>query len=222
MLDFGFYNMDCMDGMKEFPDKYFELAIVDPPYGIGADEAQNNAAEQRIKANGNTKAGRGWKLYKQTEWDKDIPSEDYFIELFRISKNQIVFGGNYMTQFLPPSMGWIVWNKCQREFSLADGELAWSSLSKALRIFDYSRGSALAKEPNRFHPTQKPVALYEWLLTHYAKPGDKILDTHVGSASSLVACHHLHFDYVGFEIDEDYYRMASERLEAEKAQLTLF
>ena len=156
-----------MEAMASMKDKQFDLAIVDPPYGIGADEAQNDAALSRIKANGLSKAGRGWKLYKDSEWDKSIPSEYYWQELFRTSKEQIVFGGNYMTTFLPPSMGWIVWNKMQRDFSLADGELAWTSFDCALRIFDMSRGGALAEQKTkgiRFHPTQKPVALYKWLL----------------------------------------------------------
>ena len=145
MLDFGFYNMDCMEGMKQFPDKYFELAIVGPPYGINADKNQNSSAIQRIKAQGKTKAGRGYKLYKQTEWDENIPNKEYFVELLRISENQIIWGGNYMTEHLSKSMGWIVWNKMQRDFSLSDGELAWTSFNKALRIFDFSRGAALEK-----------------------------------------------------------------------------
>ena len=124
MLDLR--NCDCMELMKEYPDKYFDLAIVDPPYGIGADKAQNNAAQSRIKSNGTSKAGRGWKLYKETDWDSNVPTGEYWDELFRVSNNQIVWGGNYMSEFLPASMGWVVWDKMQRDFSLADGELAWS------------------------------------------------------------------------------------------------
>ena len=224
MLASGFYNMDCMDGMAQFPDKYFELAIVDPPYGIGADKAQNKAAEQREKANGKSKAGRGWKKYNSTNWDNEIPKKEYWQELFRVSKNQIVWGGNYFIEYLKPSMGWVVWNKMQREFSLADGELAWTSFNSALRIFDMSRGEALAKNNEgggRFHPTQKPIKLYKWLLKNYAKQGDKILDTHVGSASSLIACHNLGFQYVGFEIDKEYYEESLKRLEAHKSQVSL-
>ena len=129
-------NVDCMEYMRTLPDKFFDLAIVDPPYGIGADEKQNQTAESRIKANGKSKAGRGYKLYKKTEWDNKIPDENYFIELFRSSKKHVIWGGNYMTKFLQPSMGWIMWNKMQREFSLADGELAWTSFNMAIRIFD--------------------------------------------------------------------------------------
>ena len=161
------YLMDCMEGLKQIPDKYFELAIVDPPYGIGADKGQNAAAAQREKANGKSKAGRGWKAYKETNWDNETPSAEYWRELRRVSKNQIVWGGGYFTDHLEPKMGWIVWNKMQRDFSLADGELAWTSFDKAMRIFDMSRGEALAKNNetgSRFHPTQKPIALYEWLI----------------------------------------------------------
>ena len=220
-----YFNEDCMIGMARYPDKYFDLAIVDPPYGIGADKAQNKAAEQREKANGKSKAGRGWKKYNSTNWDNEIPKKEYWQELFRVSKNQIVWGGNYFVEYLKPSMGWVVWNKMQREFSLADGELAWTSFNSALRIFDMSRGEALAENNEgggRFHPTQKPIKLYKWLLTKYAKQGDLILDTHVGSASSLIACHDLGFDAVGFELDEDYYRESKQRLERFMKQVTLF
>lgn len=204
MLDFGFYNMDCMDGMKEFPDKYFELAIVDPPYGIG-DKFKGGSSG---KMNFNDIVNKAWDT---------APGAYYFDELFRVSINQIIWGGNYFN--LPPTRCFVTWDKgISEDFSLAMAELAWTSFDKLAKIFRLS----VPKDGSKIHPTQKPVALYEWLLTDFSKPGDKILDTHVGSASSLVACHHLHFDYIGFEIDEDYYRMASERLEAEKAQVSLF
>jgi len=218
-------HCDCMEYMATVPDKYFDLACVDPPYGIGADKAQNAAAAQREKANGKSKAGRGWKAYKETDWDNETPSAEYWRELRRVSKNQIVWGGNYFTDHLPPKMGWIVWNKMQSNFSLADGELAWTSFDKAMRIFDMSRGEALAKNNEtggRFHPTQKPVKLYEWLLQNYASEGDKILDTHVGSASSLIACHQMGFDFIGSELDKEYFDKATERLEAFRAQTTLW
>lgn len=216
-------NVDCMEYMRTLPDKFFDLAIVDPPYGIGADEKQNQTAESRIKANGKSKAGRGYKLYKKTEWDNKIPDENYFIELFRISKNHIIWGGNYMTKFLQPSMGWIMWNKMQREFSLADGELAWTSFNMAIRIFDMSRGEAMANHhKNRFHPTQKPVKLYEWILTNYAKPGQTIFDSHMGSGSSAVACNNLGFEYVGCELDKDYYDAACKRVAHHHSQGKLF
>lgn len=219
------YNIDCIEYMQGIEDNYFDLAIVDPPYGIDADKAQNNAALQRIKSNGNSKAGRGYKLYKQTEWDSTIPSLQYFKQLFRVSKNQIVWGGNYMTEFLPPKMCWLIWNKMQRDFSLADGEMAWTSFDKALRIFDMSRGEALSDANNyggKLHPTQKPVKLYKWLLTNYAKQGDKILDTHLGSQSSRIAAYDLGFDFWGCELDKDYFEQGNKRFEQYKAQGKLF
>jgi site-specific DNA-methyltransferase (adenine-specific) len=168
------YLEDCVKALKRFNDKHFDLAIVDPPYGIGADKAQNNAAMQRIKANGKSKAGRGWKLYTDTDWDNEIPTADYWAELRRVSKNQIVWGGNYFTEYLPPSMGWIVWDKGQRDFSLADGELAWTSFDKAMRIFEMSRGKALARnneQGGRFHPTQKPEMLLRLDFVKLCKAG---------------------------------------------------
>jgi site-specific DNA-methyltransferase (adenine-specific) len=212
--------------MKRYPDNYFDLAIVDPPYGINADKKQNEAGKRRIEANGKTKSGRGWKVYKETEWDNEIPSDEYFIELFRVSKRQIIWGGNYFPFIWNYSNSFIIWNKKQREFSLADGELAWySETGKALRIFDFSRGEALADANNnggRLHPTQKPVKLYEWLLMNYAKEGDKILDTHLGSGSIAIACHNLGFDLVACELDTEYYNNALKRLQQHQAQLTMF
>jgi site-specific DNA-methyltransferase (adenine-specific) len=218
-------NEDNMALMARYPDKHFDLAIVDPPYGIGADNEQNKAALSRIKSNGKSKAGRGWKLYETTDWDKSIPSKEYFTELFRVSKNQIIWGGNYMTEFLPPSMGWLIWDKGQRDFSLADGELAWSSFKKALRIFTMARGKALAENNGgggRFHPTQKPVSLYKWILDKYAKPGDKILDTHLGSGSIAIACHDYGFDLTACELDTEYFNKTMDRINNYTKQQKLF
>ena len=219
------YLEDCVKALKRYADNYFDLAIVDPPYGIGADKAQNNAAMQRIKAEGKSKAGRGWKLYADTDWDNETPNAEYWQELFRVSKNQIVWGGNYFTDYLPPSMGWIMWDKCQRDFSLADGELAWTSFNKALRIFEMSRGKALAKnneQGGRFHPTQKPEMLYSWILQNYAKEGDLILDTHLGSGSSRIAAYKGGFNFVGFEIDAEYYEKQEKRFKDFVSQLRMF
>lgn len=218
-------NIDNLEFMRNCLDNQFDLSIVDPPYGIGADKAQNKAAQQRLNAKGTSKAGRHWKMYKQTNWDDAIPTKEYFDELFRISKNQIIWGGNYFTEYLPPTMGWLIWNKMQRNFSLADGEMAWSSFNKAMRIFDFSRGAALADNNNRggrFHPTQKPVQLYKWILDKYANKGDKILDTHLGSGGIAIACHDYDFEMVGLEIDKDYYTMALRRLDDHRAQLKMF
>ena len=217
---------DCMEALREMPDNAFELAIVDPPYGIGADKAQNSAAERRIKADGKSKAGRGWKQYKDTEWDNATPTDEYFTELFRVSKRQIIWGGNYFPLIWSVSNSFIVWNKMQRDFSLADGELAWySEENKAMRTFDFSRGGALSdnnKNGGRFHPTQKPVALYKWLLQNYAKEGDRILDTHIGSGSIAIACWDAKFDLVGYELDEDYHKAATARLKEHQSQGQLF
>jgi site-specific DNA-methyltransferase (adenine-specific) len=193
------YNMDCMDGMKQFPDKYFELAIVDPPYGIGI---SSNPVRQ---------------AHEKKSWDANVPNKEYFEELKRVSVNQIIWGGNYYD--LPPTQNYIVWDKKQpHDFSLAMCELAWCSIQRPIKMFSYS----VLTERNKIHPCQKPVALYEWLLKNYAKEGDKILDTHVGSASSLIACHNMGFDYIGFELDKDYWKAATERLEAVKSQTTLW
>lgn len=188
--------------MKSIPDKYFDLAIVDPPYGISI-----------------TDSGRLGKYNKnENRWDDNVPNDLYFKELKRVSKNQIIWGGNYFK--LPPTRGFIIWDKKQpQEVSFASCEFAWSSFDRSAKTFYQS---PLKDNKNRFHPTQKPVALYAWLLNNYAKEGDKILDTHVGSASSLIACHRLGFDYLGFELDEDYFNKASERLEKEKSQMSIF
>lgn len=198
------YNMDCMKGMAQFPDKYFELAIVDPPYGIGA---------------GKEKPHNGWADYGIKQWDGSAPEQKYFNELRRVSKNQIIYGANHFINRIPiNSAGWVLWDKGQRNFSLADGELAWTSFDRELRIFNYPRASAL--QEGKIHPTQKPVALYKWLLTNYAKPGDKILDTHLGSGSSAIACYDLGFDFVGFEIDKEYFESAQKRINNHKAQIS--
>lgn len=201
MLDFGFYNMDCMDGMKEFPDKYFDLAIVDPPYGINI-----------------TKSGRLGKYNSDTEWDKTIPDNSYFDELFRVSKNQIIWGGNYFD--LPPNKCFLIWDKKQpQDISFASCEYAWTSLDSVAKTFYLS---PMNTGEHRIHTTQKPIALYEWILSRYAKDGDIILDTHVGSASSLIACYNTNHKFVGFELDEHYYNLAKKRLDAEMAQMNLF
>jgi site-specific DNA-methyltransferase (adenine-specific) len=193
------YNMDCMEAMREMPDKAFELAIVDPPYGIGI---SSNPVRQ---------------AHTKKDWDKSIPNTVYFAELMRVSKNQIIWGGNYFN--LPATQNYIVWDKVQPEnFSLAMCEFAWCSIQRPAKIF---RRSVLM-EQHKIHPTQKPVALYEWLLRNYAKPGDKILDTHLGSGSSRIAAYNLGFDFVGYEIDTDYFNAQEERFQKHTAQIRLF
>jgi site-specific DNA-methyltransferase (adenine-specific) len=202
-----FYNMDCMDGMAMFPDKFFELAIVDPPYGLG----------DRLTDGGHKKnpMEKYRKSYEQKRWDV-APNKEYFAELFRVSVNQIIWGGNYFE--LPPTRGILCWDKMQMMPTFSRWEYGWTSFDKPAKIFEYRSQTT---EEVRFHPTQKPIALYKWLLHNYAKPGDKILDTHVGSASSLIACHQMGFDFVGFELDPDYYRAATERLERARAQVSI-
>tara|TARA_R110002049_G_scaffold102520_3_gene248098 strand:+ start:1207 stop:1830 length:624 start_codon:yes stop_codon:yes gene_type:complete len=203
-------NEDNMKLMARYEDNYFDLAIVDPPYGINANKEKEH---------------NGWKDYGIKEWDNEIPNPEYFKELFRVSKNQIVWGGNYMTEYLPPKMCWLLWDKGQRNFSLADGELAWTSFNKALRIFTMPRGSALADAKNnggKIHATQKPVKLYEWILQNYAKEGDKILDTHLGSGSIAIACHNMKYDLTACELDKEYYDKAMKRIKEHTAQQRLF
>lgn len=206
------YNEDCLEAMKQIPDKYFDLAIVDPPYGIGANKME--------LGNGKRKIYRG-----KSDWDVKAPSKEYFIELKRISKNQIIWGANHFSNmFESNSSCWIFWDKGTGKNSFADGELAYTSFGSTVKKFFYSwvGSNAREKETDRIHPTQKPIALYEWLLKNYAKQGDKILDTHVGSASSLIACYNLGFEYVGFELDKEYFDKATQRIEARKNQLDIF
>lgn len=200
------YNCDCMKFMKDVPDKYYELAIVDPPYGIGA------AKE---------KPHNGWADWGIKQWDNESPNAEYFNELMRVSKNQIIWGANHFISKMPyDSSCWLIWDKGQRDFSLADGEMAWTSFSKAMRIKTYSRAKAL--QEGKIHPTQKPVTLYKWLLTNYAKEGDKILDTHFGSLSIGIACHDLGFILDACELDKDYYESGKKRLSEFQRQLTMF
>ena len=199
-------NEDCMLGMARYPDKYFDLAIVDPPYGIiesgGQTGGHNGLFSNRAYKNGVISA-----------WDNKPPKE-YFVELFRVSKNQIVWGGNYFD--LPPSRCIVVWDKVQPWENFSQVEIAWTSFSSPAQLFKYDNRTG-----GKIHPTQKPVALYKWLLTNYAHKGDKILDTHVGSASSLIACHDLGFDATGFELDEDYFKASTERLKKHMAQVSI-
>ena len=217
------YNMDCMEYMRTLPDKAFELAIVDPPYGIGETAKK---ALTRASRTAKWKNARPVEYVGNDEWDNEPPNEDYFNELFRVSKNQIIWGANYYPQYMKRSMGWIAWyKKAQNPNSdFSDCEFAFTSFWRAAKLFNYAWvgfGAVNAGE-TRIHPTQKPVALYEWLLTNYAKPGDKILDTHLGSGSSRIAAYNLGFDFVGCEIDKDYFDAQEQRFAAHAAQTSLF
>ena len=208
---------DCMEFMRNVPDKYYELAIVDPPYGIGIDGQKGDA---RPYGSGKYHASK-WtrKQYEFKGWDKQ-PTNEYFDQLFRISVNQIVWGGNYFIRHLSISKGWIFWYKGQNGLTMSDGELAWSSFDKPTRQINLNR-MALTIE-GTIHPTQKPVALYKWLLKNYAKPNDKIFDSHVGSGSIRIACHDMGFDFEGCEIDKDYWKAQEERFNTHISQLDLF
>lgn len=210
--------MDCIEGMKQYPDNYFELAIVDPPYGI---DAANDARA-------NTKYGKAAaksKKYGVKDWDKNTPDDIYYNELFRVSRNQVIWGANHLGN-LPKSSCWLVWDKENGDNGYADAELAYTSFKSAVRIVKIKWHGMIQHDmknkENRIHPTQKPVKLYKWLLTNYAKQGDKILDTHLGSGSSRIAAYDLGFDFTGFELDDDYFKASEKRFKQHTDQLTLF
>jgi site-specific DNA-methyltransferase (adenine-specific) len=193
-------NEDNMVLMSRYPDNYFDLAIVDPPYGIGI---SSNPFRQK---------------HEKCDWDNAIPNKQYFDELMRVSKNQIIWGGNYFD--LPPSQGFIIWDKKQpQDFSSAMCEMAWISFQKPAKIF---RKHVVTAEPNKIHPTQKPVDLYKWLLTHYTNENDLILDTHLGSGSIAIACHDYDFELTACELDKEYFDKAIQRIKNHTAQVKMF
>lgn len=222
-----------MDGMKQFPDRYFDLAIVDPEYGR-KEHGGKKRSKYVLQRNGSkifVKDGN----YENRHWDNSPPPKEYFDELMRVSKNQIIWGCNYYDYSF--GSGRIIWDKCNDGSDQSDAEIAYNSLTDRVDIFRFMwrgmfQGKSIhegwvqqgnkALNEKRIHPTQKPVPLYEWLLEKYAKRGDKILDTHVGSASSLVACRNRGFKYVGFEIDAAYYNRASKRLQIAEDQISIF
>lgn len=239
MLSFGYYNMDCMNGMREFPDKFFDLAIVDPPYGINAPKMTMGSHSTRHKdgypgistadklRKGRLNSGAG-KLKNRVlntmncDWDSERPTQEYFDELFRVSKNQVVFGYNYFSDMLPPSRGIIVWDKKQPWDNFSQVEVAWTSFDKPASIVHISNTGG-ANSETKIHPTQKPIILYEWILNKLGKPGIKFLDTHVGSASSLIACHRCGInEFVGFEKDKCNYDNSKERLDVQLSQMNLY
>ncbi|MDV4026356.1 DNA modification methylase [Elizabethkingia anophelis] len=195
-------NEDNMELMARYPDGYFDLAIVDPPYGIGMDGQKNNRCK-------NPKHNR--KEHIKKNWDSSIPSPEYFAELFRISKNQIIWGGNYFTSLLKETKSWVFWYKGQNDLTMSDGEMAWTSFDKVTRQVKINRAE-LVKQ-NTFHPTEKPIKLYKWLLDKYANQGDKILDTHLGSGSIAIACFDFGFELTACELDKDYYDAAVKRIQ---------
>ena len=196
-------NIDCMAYMATLPDKAFDLAIVDPPYGIGVN-SMNMGSRKTVKPD-------------RRNWDDCVPDAEYFQELMRVSNNQIIWGGNYFN--LPPTRCFLIWDKGEMMYnrSFADCEQAWTSFDKSARMYKKN-----PTDTSRIHPTQKPVRLYDWLLHNYAKPGQRILDTHLGSGSSAIAAHYYGVDFVGCELDEDYYNAAKKRFVLSTAQRTLF
>ena len=203
-------NEDNMELMSRYEDNYFDLAIVDPPYGIGIAE---DFAEEKHKGKSMMKG------YIKKEWDNKIPDKEYFNELFRVSKNQIIWGGNYFLDYLNATRCFVSWDKMNGTNNMADFELAWTSFDKSCRRFSmhhFSKGYG-----KKIHPTQKPIKLYKWLLTEFAKDGDKILDTHLGSGSSAIACHDLGFELTACELDKQYFDKAMKRLTDHQKQLKL-
>ena len=203
LCDINLYQGDCMDLMKQYPDKYYDLCIVDPPYGLPKDAVHGRGKLKNRAIN-----------TMNMKWDV-APNNDYFKELFRISKNQIIWGGNYFP--LPPSRCILCWDKCQPWENFSQIELAWTSFNYPAQIFKFDNRTG-----DKIHPTQKPVQLYKWLLQKYAKEGDKILDTHFGSLSIGIACHDLHFELTASELDKEYYELGKNRLMWHQKQLNLF
>ena len=203
------FNEDCMEVMARYPDNYFDLAIVDPPYGIDAANMQLGKGK-----------GTDTRTWENKDWDFGVPSGEYFSQLKRVSRNQIIWGGNYF-EGMQPTPCWVVWDKMQ-EFSGAVFEMAWTSFKSPAKAFRMARAEAYCGI-NKIHPTQKPVKLYEWLLTNYSEKGAKILDTHLGSGSHAIAAHYFGVgEFVGAELDEDYFKAAKARIERETSQLDMF
>jgi len=216
--DCTLYLADCMDVLPTSPP--FDAILTDPPYGIRADEAARDAAMQRIKAAGKSKAGRGWAYYGETSWDSERPSKELFELILARSKVQIIWGGNYFTDYLPPSMQWLVWDKGQRDFSLADCEFAWTSQNRAARVFTYPR--ALALQDGKVHPTQKPIELMSWCLDQLPAKTRTICDPFLGSGTTAVSCVKRGLNFVGIERHEPYFDIACARIRAAYAQPDMF
>tara|TARA_R110000824_G_scaffold25486_1_gene88805 strand:+ start:64 stop:714 length:651 start_codon:yes stop_codon:yes gene_type:complete len=216
-MSINLYQRDCLEAMKEMPDNSYELAIVDPPYGIDVTnqkQGEGGGVAKKIQ-------------YTKKDWDKCAPDADYFKELKRISKNQIIWGANHFISKTPfNSSCWIVWDKDNGATDFADCELAWTSFKTAVRKIKWKWAGMLQQDMKnkevRIHPTQKPVRLYEWILDNYAKEGDKILDTHLGSGSIALACHNRGYSLDAYEIDEEYLNAAADRLRIHQSQLTIF
>jgi site-specific DNA-methyltransferase (adenine-specific) len=236
--DATLYNCDCLEAMRQMPDNAFDLAIVDPPYGIGENKGQHKSRNaNRVDPRNGKPIICSHKGYTPKEWDNKIPDAEYFQELRRVSKNQIIWGGNYFLQHLPATPCMVVWDKCNGGSDFADCELAWTSFKTAVRLFrfmwsGFCQGSGVVSGhinqgnkalcEKRIHPVQKPATLYKWLLMNYAKEGDRILDTHHGSGSNAIACLDMGFSITAYELDEDYFKAAVERIDRAQQQGKLF
>lgn len=205
------YNIDCMEYMRTLPDKYFKYGLLDPPYGLGID------GQKLSNNNKNRKHNR--KKHEFRGWDSQIPAAEYFIEVKRVCEYLIIFGGNYFTEYLAPVKSWIIWYKGQQGLTMSDAELIWTNLEIVTRVITVNRFE-LAKQ-NSIHPTEKPIILYKKILS-FLTPGDKILDTHLGSGSSRIAAYDLCFDFVGTELDKDYFEAQEKRFATHIAQQRLF
>lgn len=218
---FDLRRMDCMDLMREFPDKHFDLAIVDPPYGISAPNMgmgegfSGGKYKNRISSGAGKLKNRAIQRMK-SDWDAKPPTAEYFNELRRVSKAQVIWGGNYFP--LPPTRCVVCWDKQQPWENFSQWEMAWTSYDKPAAIFRLQNG---ALQPGKIHPTQKPVKLYKWLLSKFAQPGQRILDTHLGSGSIAIACHYFGAHLTGSELDQDYFNAMCERIQRETRQTTL-
>ena len=206
-----------MELMSRYEDNHFDLAIVDPPYGINIVEQLKKSVESKSSMYQNKNGIKG-----NNEWDNEIPSKEYFVELKRVSKNQIIWGGNYFLDYLNATRCFVVWNKENGSNNMADCELAWTSFTNSVRMYSGHIFKGIGNTNYiSYHPTQKPVKLYEYCLMNYAKEGNKILDTHLGSGSIAIACHNLGYDLTACELDKEYYEAAMKRIEQHKAQLRL-
>jgi site-specific DNA-methyltransferase (adenine-specific) len=208
-MTINLYNTDCMQALRDMPDNMYDLAIVDPPYGI-----------QQAKGISYGKWARD--IHTEKNWDDEIPPREYFIELIRVSKNQVIWGGNYFIDYLYNTRCMLVWNKKNGGNPMSDCELAWTSFDSSVRMFTYNHIQDFNAGIQRIHPTQKPIDLYEWILERYAKQGDRILDTHLGSGSIALACHTMGYSLDAYEIDAEYFAAASARLHEHQRQIKLF
>jgi len=216
-------NADSLTVLKQLPDKCIDLILTDPPYGINVSKSVYNV-EAGQKRSHNAKAVAG--TYKHADWDSDIPTKEYFDEMERVAKHRIIFGGNYFTEYLKPSSGWIFWDKNNGTNDFGDGELAWTDFNKAIRKYQYTWNGMLQEDMKnkeiRIHPTQKPVGLLMKILRDYSEPGWLVMDPFSGSGSTAIACERWGLPFICVERDVDYYKVSIKRLDDERKQLNLF